>query len=734
MKHPLPQPFAASEVEKTPDKLPPPNTNTNWRWICFATFLLFLFTLPGHRAIASHFKNGYMTYTYIGGGRYNVLIVGYWDKNMVGSVLPRYESRPKIDNVPQTVSKTLMPDGKTVEHIQKQVVTFSKPGKYEAYWKACCWEDGANFDNIYNGVFATFNYDPEAPSSSPRFHDLPYFNFTAGQPINYRIGAEDPDGHEQEFSLAAPHYATTDVYKELLESGFQLQKDGTILWENPVAGKWLVNFKVSEKINGVLTGAYISWEVIINVSDINSNQAPTFGALEPKVVRAGETLSFQIEASDAASQEVNLSAFGPTFGQGATFTQTVSGNLTKGTYSWAAPQDATGTYYVQFLAKDNQSPALISQASIAISIVECNEFFTTYTNVSQPCLGSNNGQLSLGATEEGYSPYEYSLDNGQTFQSSTDFENLAPGTYTGIVRDAAGCTSNSVAITLEEAPLPEVTLSLPATVCADAGAVALNGGSPAGGVYQGTGVENGFFYPERAGAGIHTIHYTYTNSNGCSNTAAQDLRVNETLVADAGDDAVVYASAGNGSDNGSGTGYGSGNGSNKGQGAENGVGQEGRCTTLTATATGGSAPYTYLWSNGETTQSISVCPQETSTYYLTITDALDCTATSQAQVVVEDPQTASSQTSSSNSKVEISAYPNPLTATSQLKINMPEADQITVEITDMSGNVVKKLYTGPIAAKQTMSFDLNSKLGNGKVYIARVKGAKGVHHCRLMHK
>ncbi|MBW3545276.1 MAG: T9SS type A sorting domain-containing protein, partial [Bacteroidetes bacterium] len=578
-----------------------------------------------------------------------------------------------------------------------------------------------------------------APSSSPRFHDLPYFNFTAGQPINYRIGAEDPDGHEQEVSLAAPHYATTDVYKELLESGFQLQKDGTILWENPVTGKWLVNFKVSEKINGVLTGAYISWEAIINVSDINGNQAPTFGVLEPKVVRAGETLSFQIEASDAASQEVNLSAFGPTFGQGATFTQTASGSLAKGTYSWAVPQDATGNYYVQFLATDNQNPSLSSQTNVAISIVECNEFAATYTVVAQPCAGSSNGKLSLSGTEQGYSPYEYSLDNGLTFQSSTDFENLAPGAYTGIVRYAAGCTSNSVAITLEEAPLPEVTLSLPATVCADAGAVALNGGSPAGGVYQGAGVENGFFYPEKAGAGIHTIQYTYTNSNGCSNTAAQDLRVNETLVADAGDDAVVYASNG-GSNNGGGTGYGSGNGNNKGQGAENGGVQSGRCATLTAGASGGTSPYTYKWSTGETAQSITVCPSETTTYLLTVTDAVGCTATSQTQVVVEDMQNSTdanpsgNSTASADTKAKISAYPNPLTETSQLKINLPEADQITVEITDMSGNVVKNLYTGPIAAKQTMSFDLNSKLGNGKVYIARVKGAKGVHHCRLMHK
>ena len=36
----------------------------------------------------------------------------------------------------------------------------------------------------------------------------------------------------------------------------------------------------------------------------------------------------------------------------------------------------------------------------------------------------------------------------------------------------------------------------------------LKGGTPEGGVYSGTGVKNGKFYPEKAGTGEHTITYT----------------------------------------------------------------------------------------------------------------------------------------------------------------------------------------------------------------------------------
>ena len=54
------------------------------------------------------------------------------------------------------------------------------------------------------------------------------------------------------------------------------------------------------------------------------------------------------------------------------------------------------------------------------------------------------------------------------------------------------------------------------------------------------------------------------------------------------------------------------------------------------TITGGSAPYTYEWNTGETTQSIEVSPTETTTYTVTITDANGCSTTADAIVNVVD--------------------------------------------------------------------------------------------------
>ncbi|WP_017732635.1 T9SS type A sorting domain-containing protein [Nafulsella turpanensis] len=231
-----------------------------------AGLFLLLFTLLNTGALASHFKGGYFTYTYLGKGTYEVLMTGYWHKSEVGSIVPRYQGYPALDDSPVTVSKTLLKDGETVEHVQKQVVTWSKPGLYTISWRSCCRGEGANFNGGMMGLYGLINYKPEAPSSSPRFNNERALSFNSRQRINYVMELEDPDGHEQEFTLETPFGLKGAPYQEMLASGFQLKKDGTIVWTHPREGNWLVNLRVREKINGLYTGAYIDREVIIEVS------------------------------------------------------------------------------------------------------------------------------------------------------------------------------------------------------------------------------------------------------------------------------------------------------------------------------------------------------------------------------------------------------------------------------------------------------------------------------------
>ncbi|MCX6271995.1 MAG: T9SS type A sorting domain-containing protein, partial [Bacteroidetes bacterium] len=92
-------------------------------------------------------------------------------------------------------------------------------------------------------------------------------------------------------------------------------------------------------------------------------------------------------------------------------------------------------------------------------------------------------------------------------------------TYT----DINGCTNFATQfITVN--PLPVVTLEPLANVCIDAQPVTLMG-APAGGVYFGDGVNGNMFYPASAGAGTHTITYTFTDGNNCTNYATQTITV-----------------------------------------------------------------------------------------------------------------------------------------------------------------------------------------------------------------
>lgn len=233
-----------------------------YRILLSCLLLIFMSNL----AFAGHFNGGSFSYNYLGNGRYEILITGYWDKSDVGRIFPRYQGSPKIHGFPLTVSKTLLSDGETVEHVQRQEVTWLKPGIYGISWQTCCRGVGANFDHQQIGLFAAVNYNPAAISSSPQFNDEPLLGFISEQRINYSIKSEDPEGHEQEFSLEIPYGLPADAYQEMLETGFEINKDGTMFWKDPLEGLWLVSIKLREKIGGSFTGAYVVRDFTINIT------------------------------------------------------------------------------------------------------------------------------------------------------------------------------------------------------------------------------------------------------------------------------------------------------------------------------------------------------------------------------------------------------------------------------------------------------------------------------------
>ncbi len=150
-------------------------------------------------------------------------------------------------------------------------------------------------------------------------------------------------------------------------------------------------------------------------------------------------------------------------------------------------------------------------------------------NINAPYTAICDGdQITLTAQAIGGSgvyTYSWTSTPGGTYPSTQAItvSPLVTTTYTVAVDDGYSVETANITITVNSLPTVSFT-GLPANTCEGSGAVAMSG-TPTGGVFRGPGVNGNLFYPIIAGVGTHTITYTYTDLNGCTNTATQNITV-----------------------------------------------------------------------------------------------------------------------------------------------------------------------------------------------------------------
>ena len=101
---------------------------------------------------------------------------------------------------------------------------------------------------------------------------------------------------------------------------------------------------------------------------------------------------------------------------------------------------------------------------------------------------------------------------------------VSGGTYF-VTQSVGGCSSASSSAIAAPLTVPAVSHNPLPNVCVNNTPFALSGGTPAGGVYSGNGVSGGIFDPALAGVGSWFLNYTYTATNGCSNSASTSILV-----------------------------------------------------------------------------------------------------------------------------------------------------------------------------------------------------------------
>jgi hypothetical protein len=76
--------------------------------------------------------------------------------------------------------------------------------------------------------------------------------------------------------------------------------------------------------------------------------------------------------------------------------------------------------------------------------------FVPVVNDNVTCNGDSDGEIEITNVTGGIAPYEYSNDNGVTFQASPIFSGLPAGDYDMVVRDANLCVTASQQVTITE--------------------------------------------------------------------------------------------------------------------------------------------------------------------------------------------------------------------------------------------------------------------------------------------
>jgi hypothetical protein len=296
---------------------------------------------------------------------------------------------------------------------------------------------------------------------------------------------------------------------------------------------------------GALTGGAAGVAYSMSLTQTGALGAPSYavtaGALPPGLtLSAGGTISgtptatgtfnFTATVSDASgcsgSQSYSITVVCPS--NPITFTSVptlcnntgaytlVQGSPAGGTYSGTGVTGSSfdpmaGTQTVTYDYTDPYGCSFNSNYTITVNTAPT----VSLAPISAIC--DNSGALAL----TGESPV------GGTFAGTgvtgSSFDPMAgTQTVTYSYTDANGCSNNtSTTITVNTAP--SVTQSSISAICDNSGALALTGGSPAGGTYSGTGVTGSSFDPM---TGTQTVTYSYTDMNGCTDNSSTTITVN----------------------------------------------------------------------------------------------------------------------------------------------------------------------------------------------------------------
>jgi len=206
-----------------------------------------------------------------------------------------------------------------------------------------------------------------------------------------------------------------------------------------------------------------------------------------------------------------------------------TGTPTGGTYSgtgvssgvFIASVATAGSHVITYNYTDGNNCSNSDTASVTVNQAPT----ASYTVSGSSCTNSPQYNLTGGTPTGG--AYSGSGVSSNQFTAAT----AGAGLHTILYTVSNTNCSDSATASIRVHASPTVTLASITDRCLDAGVLTLTGGLPTGGSYSGAGVSGSNFTPLTAGSGAHTIMYTYTDGNSCTDSASTTTQVDSLPVA-----------------------------------------------------------------------------------------------------------------------------------------------------------------------------------------------------------
>jgi gliding motility-associated-like protein len=298
----------------------------------------------------------------------------------------------------------------------------------------------------------------------------------------------------------------------------------------------------------------------------------------------------------------NATCFGSCDGS---ITTNVTGGYPPYTYSWS---NAATTNSINGLCANTYNvtvtDAIGCTATATVSITEPTAVDIQATSIQSANCGLNDGSITITVTG-GNGPYTIQWPSGN---SGLTENNLASGQVCVYAYDVNGC-GDTLCVTVPNTPGADVTIiSNTPTPCfgsCEGQLVAATIGGTGPYTYSWSPSGGNTDTASLLCAGTYTV--TMTDANGCQDTAIATI-IQPSLLTVAG--------------------------------GANGTICIGQTYNLSATAAGGTAPYTYDWTDGTNAsqgQTWTVNPVVTTTYTVTVTDANGCVSQPAVVTVTVNP-------------------------------------------------------------------------------------------------